>query len=57
MATTPEEFVQDNGGAFGCSAVPDAVYVCVDRALVSGQNVQSTTLAVLNFLWLINAIK
>jgi putative intracellular protease/amidase len=53
----PEEFVQDNGGIFGCCVVPDSVHICVDRTLVSGQNVQSTTLAVLNFLWLINAIK
>lgn len=53
----PEEFIQDHGGLYSSSSVPDSVYVCVDRTLVSGQNVQSTTLAVLNFLWLINAIK
>ncbi len=49
----PEESVVDLGGLF-CASQPDEVFVCVDRALISAQNPASTTLAVLNLVWLCN---
>ena len=50
----PEEFVVENAGIYD-SSVPDAVFVCIDRTLISGQNVRSTSLAVLNLVWLLNS--
>jgi len=52
----PEEMVLDQGGLF-CASQPDEVFICVDRTLISAQNPASTTLAVLNLIWLCNAAK
>lgn len=46
-----EDFVKDHGGFYNCSVV-DAVHVVVDRSLITGQNDNSTALAVQNFVWL-----
>ena len=56
LALLPEEAVLDLGGLFSAS-VPDEVYVVVDRTLISGQNPVSTSLAVLNMIWIWNAPK
>lgn len=56
LAALPEEAVLDLGGLFS-SSTPDEVYVIVDRTLISGQNPASTTLAVLNLIWICNATK
>jgi hypothetical protein len=49
----PEEVALELGGLF-VSSQADAVFICVDRTLISAQNVASTTLACLNLIWLIN---
>jgi putative intracellular protease/amidase len=46
-----EDFIKDNGGYYNCSDV-DEMHVIVDRTLVTGQNDNSTALAVQNFIWL-----
>ncbi|AWP08356.1 putative EF-hand calcium-binding domain-containing protein 4A-like [Scophthalmus maximus] len=46
-----EDFVKDSGGSFTASE-EDAVHVVVDRHLITGQNVQSTSLAVHNLILL-----
>jgi len=46
-----EDFIRDHGGSYNCSIV-NAVHVVVDRSLISGQNDNSTSLAVQNFGWL-----
>jgi putative intracellular protease/amidase len=56
LAHLPEETVLDLGGLFS-SSIPDEVFVVVDRSLISGQNPASTTLAVLNLIWICNATK
>uniref|UniRef100_A0A8B9JEP0 Glutamine amidotransferase-like class 1 domain-containing protein 1 n=1 Tax=Astyanax mexicanus TaxID=7994 RepID=A0A8B9JEP0_ASTMX len=48
-----EDFVKDNGGSYTASQ-EDAVHVVLDRHLVTGQNVQSTTAAVNNLILLCN---
>ena len=47
----PEETAYELGGLFTASQ-PDAAFIIVDRKLISGQNAVSTTLAVLNLVWL-----
>ncbi|CAG08765.1 unnamed protein product, partial [Tetraodon nigroviridis] len=42
-----EDFVKDNGGSYTASK-EDAVHVVIDRHLITGQNTQSTLLAVNN---------
>jgi len=49
-----EDYIKDHGGFYNCSSV-DEVHVIVDRTLVTGQNDESTTLAVHNFVWLASA--
>ncbi|KAI4905655.1 hypothetical protein NFI96_011338 [Prochilodus magdalenae] len=49
-----EDFVKDNGGFYTASQ-EDAVHVVLDRHLVTGQNVQSTTIAVNNLILLCNS--
>ena len=49
----PEELVFELEGLFVAS-LPDAAFITVDRLLISGQNAGSTTLAVLNLIWLCN---
>eukprot|EP00066_Takifugu_rubripes_P004391 XP_003967732.2 PREDICTED: Parkinson disease 7 domain-containing protein 1-like isoform X1 [Takifugu rubripes] len=46
-----EDFVKDNGGSYTASQ-EDAVHVVVDRHLITGQNLQSTSLAVNNLILL-----
>lgn len=46
-----EDFVKDSGGSYTASQ-EDAVHVVIDRHLITGQNVQSTTLAVNNLMLL-----
>jgi len=46
-----EDYIKDHGGFYNCSSV-DEVHVIVDRSLVTGQNDESTALAVNNFVWL-----
>jgi len=46
-----EDYIKDHGGYYNCSSV-DEVHVIVDRNLITGQNDESTTLAVKNFAWL-----
>ncbi|XP_017261695.1 glutamine amidotransferase-like class 1 domain-containing protein 1 isoform X3 [Kryptolebias marmoratus] len=49
-----EDFVKDSGGSYTASE-EDAVHVVVDRHLITGQNMQSTSLAVNNLILLCNA--
>ncbi|XP_012720696.1 glutamine amidotransferase-like class 1 domain-containing protein 1 [Fundulus heteroclitus] len=49
-----EDFVKDSGGSYTASQ-EDAVHVVVDRHLITGQNLQSTSLAVNNLILLCNA--
>uniref|UniRef100_A0A673N1J5 Glutamine amidotransferase-like class 1 domain-containing protein 1 n=1 Tax=Sinocyclocheilus rhinocerous TaxID=307959 RepID=A0A673N1J5_9TELE len=49
-----EDFIKDNGGSYTAS-IEDAVHVVLDRHLVTGQNVQSTTAAVNNLILLCNS--
>uniref|UniRef100_A0A673I7G6 Glutamine amidotransferase-like class 1 domain-containing protein 1 n=1 Tax=Sinocyclocheilus rhinocerous TaxID=307959 RepID=A0A673I7G6_9TELE len=49
-----EDFVKDSGGSYTAS-IEDAVHVVLDRHLVTGQNVQSTTAAVNNLILLCNS--
>ncbi|KAM4573780.1 glutamine amidotransferase-like class 1 domain-containing protein 1 [Odontesthes bonariensis] len=49
-----EDFVKDNGGSYTASQ-EDAVHIVVDRHLITGQNMQSTSLAVNNLILLCNA--
>uniref|UniRef100_A0A8C1YET6 Glutamine amidotransferase-like class 1 domain-containing protein 1 n=1 Tax=Cyprinus carpio TaxID=7962 RepID=A0A8C1YET6_CYPCA len=46
-----EDFIKDNGGSYTAS-IEDAVHVVLDRHLVTGQNVQSTSAAVNNLILL-----
>uniref|UniRef100_A0A3B5QXP3 Glutamine amidotransferase-like class 1 domain-containing protein 1 n=2 Tax=Xiphophorus TaxID=8082 RepID=A0A3B5QXP3_XIPMA len=46
-----EDFVKDGGGSY----TEDAVHVVVDRHVITGQNQQSTSLAVNNLILLCNA--
>lgn len=46
-----EDFVKDSGGSYTASQ-EDAVHVVIDRHLITGQNVQSTSLAVNNLMLL-----
>ncbi|KAF3854895.1 hypothetical protein F7725_022950 [Dissostichus mawsoni] len=49
-----EDFVKDSGGSYTASQ-EDAVHVVIDRHLITGQNMQSTSLAVNNLILLSNA--
>lgn len=49
-----EDFVKDSGGSYTASQ-EDAVHVVIDRHLITGQNMQSTSLAVNNLMLLCNA--
>uniref|UniRef100_A0A8P4FWX2 Glutamine amidotransferase-like class 1 domain-containing protein 1 n=1 Tax=Dicentrarchus labrax TaxID=13489 RepID=A0A8P4FWX2_DICLA len=46
-----EDFVKDSGGSY----TEDAVHVVIDRHLITGQNMQSTSLAVNNLILLCGA--
>ncbi|CAL1595735.1 unnamed protein product [Knipowitschia caucasica] len=46
-----EDFVKDSGGSYSAS-LEDAVHVVIDRHLITGQNVRSTSLAVNNLILL-----
>uniref|UniRef100_A0A3B3ZS08 Glutamine amidotransferase-like class 1 domain-containing protein 1 n=1 Tax=Periophthalmus magnuspinnatus TaxID=409849 RepID=A0A3B3ZS08_9GOBI len=46
-----EDFVKDSGGSYTASQ-EDAVHVVIDRHLITGQNIQSTSLAVNNLILL-----
>ncbi|KAL6050046.1 Glutamine amidotransferase-like class 1 domain-containing protein 1 [Balamuthia mandrillaris] len=46
-----EDYIKDHGGFYNCSDV-DETHIIIDRTLITGQNEQSTTLAVQNFIWL-----
>lgn len=48
-----EDFVKDNGGSYTASQ-EDALHVVLDRHLVTGQNLQSTTIAIHNLILLCN---
>ncbi|XP_013981571.1 glutamine amidotransferase-like class 1 domain-containing protein 1 [Salmo salar] len=48
-----EDFVKDSGGSYTASQ-EDAMHVVIDRHLVTGQNVQSTSVAVNNLIMLCN---
>ncbi|XP_067090933.1 glutamine amidotransferase-like class 1 domain-containing protein 1 [Osmerus mordax] len=48
-----EDFVKDSGGSYTASK-EDAIHVVIDRHLVTGQNIQSTSLAVNNLILLCN---
>ncbi|XP_055789009.1 glutamine amidotransferase-like class 1 domain-containing protein 1 isoform X2 [Salvelinus fontinalis] len=48
-----EDFVKDSGGSYTASQ-EDAVHVVIDRHLVTGQNMQSTSVAVNNLIMLCN---
>ncbi|EMP34729.1 Parkinson disease 7 domain-containing protein 1 [Chelonia mydas] len=48
-----EDFVKDSGATFSASK-PDAVHVVLDRHLVTGQNENSTVVAVQNLILLCN---
>uniref|UniRef100_K7FJQ7 Glutamine amidotransferase-like class 1 domain-containing protein 1 n=1 Tax=Pelodiscus sinensis TaxID=13735 RepID=K7FJQ7_PELSI len=48
-----EDFVKDSGATFSASK-PDAVHIVLDRHLVTGQNENSTVLAVQNLILLCN---
>ncbi|GAB1598812.1 glutamine amidotransferase-like class 1 domain-containing protein 1 isoform X1 [Argonauta hians] len=49
----PEDFIKDNGASYSSSEC-DAIHIIVDRHLVTGQNVQSTLIAVQNLILLCN---
>uniref|UniRef100_A0AAQ4S5F7 Glutamine amidotransferase-like class 1 domain-containing protein 1 n=1 Tax=Gasterosteus aculeatus aculeatus TaxID=481459 RepID=A0AAQ4S5F7_GASAC len=49
-----EDFVKDSGGSYTASQ-EDAVHVVIDRHLITGQNMQSTLLAVNNLILLSSA--
>lgn len=51
LPVIPEDGITDNGGKFSTGSI-DQVYVVVDGRLITGQNVQSTSLAVQNLVWL-----
>ncbi|XP_048013631.1 glutamine amidotransferase-like class 1 domain-containing protein 1 [Megalobrama amblycephala] len=48
-----EDFIKDSGGSYTAS-IEDAVHVVLDRHLVTGQNMQSTSAAVNNLILLCN---
>ncbi|XP_062318424.1 glutamine amidotransferase-like class 1 domain-containing protein 1 [Osmerus eperlanus] len=48
-----EDFVKDSGGSYTASK-EDAIHVVIDRHLVTGQNIQSTSLAVNNLILICN---
>lgn len=54
MKIIPEDVARDLGGHFSASGEPEAVHVCVDRNLVTGQNEASTLTAVQNLVLLAN---
>ncbi|CAK6961452.1 glutamine amidotransferase-like class 1 domain-containing protein 1 [Scomber scombrus] len=49
-----EDFVKDSGGSYTASQ-EDALHVVIDRHLITGQNMQSTSLAVNNLILLFSA--
>ncbi|XP_062403386.1 glutamine amidotransferase-like class 1 domain-containing protein 1 [Sardina pilchardus] len=49
-----EDFVKDSGGSYTASQ-EDALHVVLDRHLVTGQNLQSTTVAIHNLILLCNS--
>ncbi|XP_029378545.1 glutamine amidotransferase-like class 1 domain-containing protein 1 isoform X2 [Echeneis naucrates] len=49
-----EDFVKDSGGSYTASQ-EDAAHVVIDRHLITGQNLESTLLAVNNLILLCNA--
>ncbi|XP_014348259.1 glutamine amidotransferase-like class 1 domain-containing protein 1 isoform X2 [Latimeria chalumnae] len=49
-----EDFIKDSGATFSASE-PDAVHIVLDRHLITGQNDQSTLIAVQNLILLCNA--
>lgn len=51
-----EDFVKDSGGSYTATQ-EDAVHVVVDRHLVTGQNIQSTSVAVSNLVLLSNSAR
>ncbi|XP_075401269.1 glutamine amidotransferase-like class 1 domain-containing protein 1 isoform X2 [Tenrec ecaudatus] len=51
-----EDFAKDSGASFSASE-PGAVHVVLDRHLVTGQNVNSTVVAVQNLLFLCSSRK
>lgn len=51
-----EDFVKDSGGSYTASQ-EDAMHVVIDRHLITGQNVQSTSVAVNNLILLSTASK
>ncbi|KAF4524643.1 hypothetical protein B566_EDAN013752 [Ephemera danica] len=54
LVVIPEDRARDLGGRFSASGEPEAVHVCVDRHLVTGQNEASTLTAVQNLVLLGN---
>lgn len=46
----PEDYIKDHGAKYSCSGEPDSVHVVVDRHVITGQNVQSTIMAVQNLI-------
>ncbi|CAB3367244.1 Hypothetical predicted protein [Cloeon dipterum] len=54
LKVVPEDMARDLGGHFSASGEPEAVHVCVDRNLVTGQNEASTLTAVQNLVLLAN---
>jgi hypothetical protein len=54
LKVIPEDRARDLGGRFSASGEPEAVHVCVDRHLVTGQNEASTLTAVQNLVLLGN---
>ncbi|KAL5006693.1 hypothetical protein ScPMuIL_015499 [Solemya velum] len=49
MPVILEDFVKDNGARYSCSE-PDGVHVVIDRHVVTGQNTQSSLIAVQNLI-------
>lgn len=49
----PEDIIKDRGGHYSCSE-PDEVHIIVDRHLITGQNEQSTLIAMQNLVLLCN---
>jgi putative intracellular protease/amidase len=47
----PEDFVREHGAHYSCSE-PDAVHCIIDRHIITGQNDQSTVIAIQNLILL-----
>ncbi|KAL3841748.1 hypothetical protein ACJMK2_019851 [Sinanodonta woodiana] len=49
LSVIPEDFIKEHGGQYS-SSEPDAIHVIIDRHVITGQNVQSTIMAVQNLI-------